>query len=104
MKIKIENSVVEAETREFRPRCIDISTHLNGRKIEVEGQHWPETATNTTPYITFRIKAEEPSYDRPEDEQDRERYATEQITFVSIEQAREIHKALGQAIDCADVK
>ena len=105
MDIQISNGAVTARNSKHTPRCIDVSSHLTSREIEVQAQFWPVTPKNSESYITLKIEANEMRFEIPENEKDSfVRRSTEQCTFISIEQAREIHKRIGEAIDCADVK
>lgn len=96
----------------FTPRSIDINTHLCGREVESSASFWTARDKNhkdgeRAAYVSVSVKGNELSHETPRDESEREYFtprATEQVTYLEIEDARALRDALSAALACADLK
>lgn len=112
-KIHVENgSTTVSNSPDHTPRCLDVSTHLTGRNVESTVRHWPGRDKDheygeREAYVSIGIEAEELDYEAPPEERAPQSFArrsTEQTIYMDVEDARELHKKLGEALACADVK
>lgn len=109
-KIEISNGAVSVRNSSFTPRCLDINTHVTDRDVKVSANYWPprDKSHKDGPrahYISMKLEADEENFEVPGDETDEyRRRATEQNTFISVEDARAFRDALTVALDCADIK
>ena len=113
MKIEIENGTVTVRNSpQHTPRCLDITTHLCGRKVASAAHHQPARDKNhkdgkRDAYIVFDVSADERDYEVPPAERDTELFrkrSTNQSTFLSVADARALRDALTAALACADIK
>lgn len=113
MEIQIGNGAVTVRNSpQHTPRCLDITTHLCGRKVESAARHQPARDKNhkdgaRAAYIVFDVSADEQDFEVPLVERDTEIFrkrSTDQSTFLDVEDARALRDALTAALDCADIK
>jgi hypothetical protein len=99
------------DSTSYSSRCVHVDTHLNGRTVEVKAIHWPKQTEDIgdrrahEAYISFEIKADEHNYEAPKgDREGLAKRATEQHTYIGIEDTRALRDALTAALNCADAK
>jgi hypothetical protein len=110
MEVSFKNNAatVSMHSTSYSPRCVRVDTHLNGRTVEVTSTYWPEALEDGDrraheAYISFGVKADEHSYEAPKDEREGlPKRATDQHTYIGIEDARALRDELTAALKEAD--
>jgi hypothetical protein len=108
MAIKIDNGSTSIEQSDkFDPRKLRVTCHATGRETEFRARYnHTGTCGEDTPYIDLGVRIGEMYYETPEGER-REDFtpaSAELVGFLSVEQARALHKALSEALACSEVK
>jgi len=100
MKIEISNRVTRVENTSVCPETLIVTSHFENRETIAKVQYWHARPTEhkhgaSDPYICMSVRAT--------DAHEKE-HKTENTSFMTVEQARELRKRLDEAIACAEVK
>jgi len=105
MEARLRNGALDVRLSEAYPRCLVMTFHGSNRNLDVQARYVPKVEFHEpdeegrAPYISLSVIADEKQYETPSDEQGGAvQTASHQTSFLDVWQARQIVKALSDAI------